>query len=268
MAEETAKKILVVEDDDVLGDIIVKKLRDEGYETTLARDGEDGLEQIKKIRPDLVLLDIILPKMSGYEILEALRASPELTNTPVIILSNSGQPVEISRVLSLGVRDYLVKAEFSPAEVLTKVREQLDHASGGNVPLGKDIRVLIVEDDNFLRDLLARKLGKEEYAIEHASDGETALEMLKKSTPSVILLDIILPGIDGFEVLRRVRAEESGKNIPVIVLSNLGQRDDIEKAKVAGADDYLIKSNFTIDEIARKIRTLVTSRSLKPKPAR
>ncbi len=267
MAEEVAKKILVIEDDDILGDIIVKKLKDEGYQTTLARDGEDGFEQIKKLRPDLVLLDIILPKMSGYEILEALRANPELTKTPVIILSNSGQPVEISRVLSLGVRDYLVKAEFSPSEVLAKVREQLEHPEGKGAVLGKDIHVLIVEDDNFLRDLLARKLSQEEYTIEHAADGETALEMLKKSTPSVVLLDIILPGIDGFEVLRRIRAEESGKSVPVIVLSNLGQRDDIEKAKAAGADDYLIKSNFTIDEIARKIRTLVMSRSLQKHPA-
>ena len=124
-----SKKILVIEDDLFLGEVLLKKLKNEGYETTLARDGAEGLKKISDIKPDLVLLDIILPSMNGYEILEAKFKDDAIKNIPVIIISNSGQPVEISRVLSLGVKDYLIKAQFDPEEVISKVRQQL-----GNEP--------------------------------------------------------------------------------------------------------------------------------------
>jgi CheY-like chemotaxis protein len=120
-----AKKILIIEDDEFLGEVLDKRLTAAGYETELVATGRRGLEQIKALKPDLVLLDIILPEMDGYEILEAKLEDPEIKDIPVIVVSNSGQQVELNRALELGVKDYLVKAQFDPNEVLTKVRAEL-----------------------------------------------------------------------------------------------------------------------------------------------
>ena len=108
------KKVLLIEDDVFLGDVLLEKLKKEDYDAHISRDGAEGLEKIKELKPDLVLLDIILPTMNGYEILEAKLKDPSIAKIPVIIISNSGQPVEINRALTLGVKDYFIKAQFDP----------------------------------------------------------------------------------------------------------------------------------------------------------
>jgi len=117
--------LLLVEDEKALADVLKTKLQREGFTVSVANDGAEGLAKLKSERPDLVLLDIILPKMSGFDILEEMRKDPELPHPPVIIISNSGQPVEIERAKALGAVDYLVKADFDPEEVVTKVRANL-----------------------------------------------------------------------------------------------------------------------------------------------
>ena len=115
--------------------------------------------------------------------------------------------------------------------------------------------ILIIEDDKFLRELISQKLNKENYKVVEAVDGEEGIKKVKEEKPDLILLDLILPGIDGFEVLSRVKEEPSLNKIPVIVLSNLGQRDDVERGLKLGAVDYLIKAHFTPGEIIEKIKT-------------
>lgn len=119
------------------------------------------------------------------------------------------------------------------------------------------MKILVIEDDKFLRELISQKLLKEGYEIAEAMDGEKGIEAVKKEQPGLILLDLILPGIDGFEVLARIKADPEISEIPVIILSNLGQKDDIEKGLKMGAMDYLIKAHFTPAEIIEKIRGAV-----------
>lgn len=121
------KKILIVEDDKVLSDLLGKKLKDAGFEVAFAYNGVEGMDSLKTNKPDLILLDIMMPEKSGMEVMEEMNQDPEtsLTKIPVIIISNSGQPVEIDRVLELGAKDYLIKAEFNPQEVVEKVIKQI-----------------------------------------------------------------------------------------------------------------------------------------------
>ena len=114
--------------------------------------------------------------------------------------------------------------------------------------------ILIIEDDKFLRELIAQKLIKEGFEISEAVDGEEGIKKVKEEKPDLVLLDLILPGIDGFEVLSRMREESTLTSIPVIILSNLGQKEDVEKGLKLGAVDYLIKAHFTPGEIIDKIR--------------
>jgi len=115
-------------------------------------------------------------------------------------------------------------------------------------------KVLILEDDKFLRELIAQKLQREGFLISEAIDGEEGLKKIREEKPDLVLLDLILPGIDGFEVLKKIKDDESTSQIPVIVLSNLGQKDDVDRGIKLGAVDYLIKAHFTPGEIIEKIK--------------
>lgn len=115
-------------------------------------------------------------------------------------------------------------------------------------------KILIIEDDKFLRELIVRKLSSEDYEILEAVDGEEGLKKIKELKPDLILLDLILPGIDGFEVLAKMRDDPILASIPVIILSNLGQREDVEKGLKLGAIDYLVKAHFTPNEIIEKVK--------------
>ncbi|MBI2644380.1 MAG: response regulator [Candidatus Wildermuthbacteria bacterium] len=123
--------------------------------------------------------------------------------------------------------------------------------------------ILVVEDDKFLRELIVQKLLKEGYEVSEAVDGEAGVKKVKEENPNLVLLDLILPGIDGFEVLRQVKSDVSTAKTPVIILSNLGQQEDVEKGIKLGAVDYLIKAHFTPGEIIEKIRTIIENAAAK-----
>ena len=256
------KNILIIEDDVFLGDVLLEKFKKEGFGVTLSRDGAEGLAKITELKPDLILLDIILPSMNGYEILEAKQKDQEIQKIPVIIISNSGQPVEINRAIALGVKDYFIKAQFDPEEVMVKVRAFLRNPGEEVAPgveagteakgsTGKLVgkKIMWVEDDSFLSDIIARKLSTENCVLVHAKDGESALSILESDVPDIMLLDILLPGMNGFELLEKVKANPRIKDVPVILLSNLGQESDVEKGKSLGANRFLIKATLTLDEI-------------------
>lgn len=118
------KKILIVEDDQFLHKILVTKIKAAGFDFISAYDGEDALKKVEKL-PDLILLDLILPQMSGFEFLSEIKGNPKFKNIPVIVLSNLGQEEDLERAKSLGAQDYLVKANFSMDEVMKKIKEWL-----------------------------------------------------------------------------------------------------------------------------------------------
>ena len=131
---EEKKRIIIVEDDAVLRDVLAEKIERNGYIVDRAEDGVVAKEKIYATKPDCVLLDILMPRKGGIEVLEELRADPVLESIPVIIISNSGQPVEIERARELGAREFLIKAVFDPNEVLEKVARVL---AGAAVPQEK-----------------------------------------------------------------------------------------------------------------------------------
>ncbi len=118
-------------------------------------------------------------------------------------------------------------------------------------------KILIIEDDVFLQGLEASKLKKDNHEVLTASNGEEGMEKIYESGIDLVLLDIILPQFDGFEILKKIKETESLKNIPVIVFSNLSEEKDIKKAKELGAIDFLVKSNFTLDELTEHINKIL-----------
>lgn len=120
-----SKKILIIEDDKFLRELIARKLTDEGFDILEAVEGEEGIKKIREEKPDLVLLDLILPGIDGFEVLSRMKVEPNLASIPVIILSNLGQREEVERGLKLGASDYLIKAHFTPGEIIEKIKDTL-----------------------------------------------------------------------------------------------------------------------------------------------
>lgn len=120
-----AKKVLLVEDDNMIIDMYTLKFTQEGYEVIQAENGKDGLDFARKHMPDIVLLDIILPQMDGFSVLKALKADPKTKGIPVVLLTNLGQDGDVKKGLELGAVDYLIKANFTPSQVVDKVKAVL-----------------------------------------------------------------------------------------------------------------------------------------------
>lgn len=259
----TKKKIVVVEDEEILLELLRNKLETAGFSVDVANDGINGLELIKTAHPDLVLLDMMLPGLNGFEILEKMKEIGLLPAIPVLIISNSGQPIETERAVELGVRDYLIKVNFDPQEVLVRVNALLEAEKNG-VPLrtgasGGQSRgtILIVEDDVLLQELLDRRFLQEGFTSVKALDADQARRILAGSLPDVILLDLVLPGMDGFVFLEELKRGEKTARIPVVIISNLGQKEEIEKGLARGAADYIVKANMSPAEIVKKVAILL-----------
>ncbi len=120
-----AKKILIIEDEEILLGLLEKRLIQEEYQVRVAKDGIEGLEKIEEEIPDLILLDVVMPRMGGFEVMKELQKKKEFSKIPIIIISNSGQPVELDLAQKLGAKDWLIKTDFEPQEVIEKVINQI-----------------------------------------------------------------------------------------------------------------------------------------------
>ena len=124
------------------------------------------------------------------------------------------------------------------------------------------IKILVIEDDQLLRDLLVRKLSKEGFAVSNSVDAKSAFREMEREKPDLILLDLILPGVNGFGILEKVKSDDGLAHIPVLILSNLGQEEDINRVMELGAYGFLVKANFTLDEIIVRVHKVLLGESI------
>lgn len=275
------KNVILIEDNAMLAEVIIRKLKTLDVAVRHYTNGLEGLAAIRQYKPDLILLDIMLPVMNGYEVLQIMQAEKLTDLYPVLIISNSGQPVEIARVHELGAKDYLVKADFTPNEVIDKARlvlqnqsltkrslaetTETDHQTGANKKGHEPVtdsppKILVVEDDPMLRNMLSMKFSRHSLVYMFVSDGSQALESALSFNPDVIVLDLMLPGMDGFEIFAAFKATAALQSTPVIIFSNKSDEADRLRALEMGASKYLVKAMTDLNELVALLRTL-TSRS-------
>lgn len=263
---DSKQKILIIEDEKIFSDLLAKRFTEEGYEVYCEYDGEAGLKKLCELEMDLILLDIQLPVKNGYDVLREMMADSTLKNIPVIVISNSGQPEEIEKIVEHGIKDYIIKAEFSLDDIFAKVKKHLvvntksDDEEGAVAVDNGSVKVLLVEDDSFLSSIVFGRLQKEGYNIRLAKDGEQALAEVEKEVPDIMLLDLIMPGISGFEVLEKVKLNDKSKDVAVIIFSNLGQEHEIERGKKLGADDFLVKAESSPGVVIEKINEILAKK--------
>lgn len=283
--------ILIIEDDEFLAKSLKKYLECEGCQVTVAEDGEKGLKVAFDMNPNLILLDIDIPKLNGFQVLEKLHGHPTLSSIPVMMISNSGEDVEIKRSQELGIKDYIIKANIDLGEVVQKVRkilqappkvsnqdsvknegEKLEASTPPQSAPPKKInprnhqgpKILFIEDDAFFSKLCVRDLEDNGFYVDLAKDGEEGLRKFKENKYDLIISDIIMPRVSGLDVLKRIREEKDPAlaKIPVILLTNLYKKEDMEKSEIYRVDAYLVKTMTDIKDVVAKIKEVLKIRPI------
>lgn len=247
--------VLVVDDDPISRDLIERALTRQGLHIEVASSGEQALKLAKQLQPDAITLDVIMPGMDGWAVLSALKADPDLAEIPVILLSFVGNK---SLGFAMGASDYLTKPVDGKrlASLLSKYRRDRDGVANHS-----SIRqILIVEDDVATRTILRRILEKQGWAVAEADSGRAALQQLDIARPHLILLDLMLPEMDGFELIGELRKSYSVAPIPIVVTT----AKDLTPAESQQLNGYvarvLQKGVYSCDTLLRDVRELVNHR--------
>jgi len=199
--------ILVIDDDPAARDVLRNFLGAKGFRVETAADGEEGLTLARLVRPLVITLDVVMPRKNGWAVLSALKADPELSDIPIIMVTVVD---EQNFGYTLGASDYLTK----PIN-WNRFGSILKKYTGSAAPR----RVLVIEDDAATRQMLGGMLEKEGWMVTEASNGHAALEQIDADRPALILLDLMMPGMNGFEFIAELRQREFGHDIPIVVLT-------------------------------------------------
>jgi signal transduction histidine kinase/DNA-binding response OmpR family regulator len=249
-AVESAGTVLVIDDEPAVHEILERTLAKHGFKVKRATSGEEGLRMARRLHPQIITLDVMMPGMDGWAVLAALKSDPFLADIPVIMLT-----IVDDRNLgySLGAADYLTKPidRERLASVLLRYRRD-----SGNT-------VLVVEDETESREMLVRLLRNDGWAVAEADNGKTAIAQLERRRPGIILLDLMMPEMDGFEFIAELHRHAEWKSIPVIVITARDLTAE-DKIRLNGhVSRVLQKGLYSRDELLQQVSGLVAARILK-----
>ena len=232
----SAGDVLVVDDDQHTREMVSRVLRRAGYTTVEARDGEEALLRARVLTPGLVILDLIMPGVDGFEVLRTLRH--EGMQMPVVVLTGKALVNDEERMLREGLARVVQKGGTALDNIVREAKVLL--MAKRVVETGRQPRVLYVEDSPQNRDIVRRYLAND-YEVIEAEDGEQGVERAIRDVPDLVLMDLSLPRLDGWEATRRIKANPSVKHIPVVALTAHASREDQARAMDAGCIDYITK---------------------------
>jgi signal transduction histidine kinase/CheY-like chemotaxis protein len=247
---EASGCILVVEDDRRSADLLRVYLEDAGYGVAIARDGMEGLELARSLAPTAVVLDVLLPRLNGWDVLARLKRDPTTAGIPVVVVSMLD---ERGAGFALGAAEYLVKP-VEHDELLRAVTRCV-------APPGNGRTVVVIDDDAVDLDLVEAALVPQGWSVVRAQGGEEGVEAVRRERPSVVLLDLLMPGIDGFEVVERLRGDPLVADVPIVVLTSKDMTA-ADHERLSGRISLLAqKGTFRQDQLADVVRRLSGSGS-------
>jgi len=250
---QQAPLILVIDDDLTVRDILTRVLIAEGMRCITAKNGRDGLSKARSYRPDVIILDVLMPKMDGWSVISLLKANPQLAEIPVIM-----QSIRDDRDLGfmLGASEYLVKPVYR--KTLLKLHKEYT--------ISTDSYILVVDDDESTRRLLDRALKREGWNTVEVDSGAKGLVEIERKPPALIILDLMMPEMDGFEFLQTLRSKPNAADIPVIVLTSKDLTSQDRLKLNGGVERILEKGRLNrdrfLDEVKRTVHSLTGTHSL------
>ena len=265
------QKILLVEDNEMNRDLITRRLTRRGFEVVIAKDGAEGVEKAASELPDLVLMDIGLPILDGYEATRLIKENRP--NVPVIGLSAHAMSGDADRAREAGADDYDTKPVDFP-RLLGKIQTLLERAAsapaaeasstvGASSEEAAGPNLLVVDDSPMHREMLSSRLGALGYSFDLASDVSEAVAALRRGGYSAVLLDVTQPNIDGQPVLRYLRAQPEAKSVPIVLLSTIDAIPEAVEFLGDGADE-LVPQPFRTQELKVRLETVLGERSAQP----
>jgi PAS domain S-box-containing protein len=242
--------VLVIDDDPTVRDLMARHLGKEGFDIKQAATGDEGLELARKLRPNAITLDVLLPNMDGWSVLSALKADPDLADIPVVVMTIVDDK---NRGFALGASDYLTKpVDYKRLANLLRQYRPLQARGDGAIA-----RVLVVEDDTPTRDMFRRILEREGWIVMEAENGQLGLEQLTAGQPDLILLDLMMPEMDGFQFIAALRQNPNWRSLPIIVVTAM----DLTPADHFHLNGYveqiLQKGAYSRDQLLQEVRDLV-----------
>jgi two-component system alkaline phosphatase synthesis response regulator PhoP len=251
--------ILIVDDDPDILEGLVAVLETQPYRLKTARDGQQCLELIETESPDLLILDLLMPRLDGFGVIKALRQSPKYAHLAIIILTTviedaSRRRYALETGLAMDVQDYIEKP-VTPAELLQRVKAVLEQPY-----------ILVADDDPDILESIISVLKSQPYRLQTARDGHQCLEMIQKKMPDLLLLDLLMPKLDGFAVIRELRQNPWYAGLPIIVLTAVledaaRRRYALELSTEMQVQDYLEKP-VAPPELLRRVSQALKHRSL------
>jgi GAF domain-containing protein/CheY-like chemotaxis protein/anti-sigma regulatory factor (Ser/Thr protein kinase) len=236
--------VLVIDDDSAVRDLMSRFLAKEGFRVVTAGGGDEGLRRAREIAPDVITLDVLMPGMDGWSVLAALKADPALAEVPVVMLTMLD---DRNLGYALGAADYLTKPIDRDRLVAVLARYR------------RDLPVLVVDDDADFRELARRMLEREGYTVIESENGRAALDRLRNATPGAILLDLMMPEMDGFDFVAAVRAEASWRAVPIVVITAKDLSPEEHERLNGYVARVLQKGALSRETLLGEVRDLVTA---------
>jgi len=270
-------KILFVEDDQFIAEIYKKKFETSGLDALNVGTGKAVLRAVKEDSYDLILLDLVIPEMSGKEVLKELRTNDEYDkNLKIVVFSNLSSAEDRDECLKLGANGFISKTEFTPSEVVEEIQRFLrqfseqerngvrgQSESSGNGPErpGKK-KILFLEDEAVFIEMFGKRLRDEGYDVTVRSEGASGLEAALAGGFDMLITDIMMPGVGGHEIVLRLRQTELGKRIPIILLSaSLEDEQLTDIADGSAVARAFLKTRITPSELAYAVNGVFKEQS-------
>ena len=242
----------MIDDDPDVRDLMSRLLTKEGFGVVLACDGTEGLARAREVRPAVITLDVVMPGVDGWRTLAALKSDPDLSDIPVVMVTMTE---DRRTAYALGACDYLVKP-VDPGRLAKLLKRHSANQPGGSV--------LVIDDDRAARTIMRRLLANEGLHVIEADCGQTAIERLSQETPDLIVLDLVMPDMDGFEVLDRLRVSPEWRQIPVVVVT-AKELSVEERTILTGSVGRVLRKTFVgCEELVPAVRACVRSQTRLP----
>lgn len=265
-------RILLVEDDPMIAEIYMKKLTGVGFEAVNAKTGKEVLKYASEQKFDLVLLDMVIPEISGMDVLKELKKSGSYDpNMKVVIFSNLGEAEVRQEATENGADGFIEKSQFGPTELVNEVNRQLNlffeqeknrKRLNGELPTpaeGDRKKVLLIEDEEVFLDMFGKKLKDEGYEVTFANNGSWGLKEAIEKDFDVIVTDMMMPAMTGDEIVAKLRQNDKTKNVPIIVLSASVDSVEQEKVEEMKISKFFIKTQIVPSDLTRCIEEILKS---------
>jgi signal transduction histidine kinase/DNA-binding response OmpR family regulator len=245
----TAGTVLIIDDDPNARELLQRYLMREGYRVVAAPDGSEGLRLAAEVKPDVITLDVMMPRIDGWSVISSLKADPALADIPVILVTMLDEP---NLGFAMGASDYLTKPidRDKLSEIFSKYRQQTTSRA-----------ILLVEDDGATRELMRRLLEQEGWDVTEAENGRVGLECVEEESPGLIFLDLMMPEMDGFEFLEALRKRPEWRSIPVIVVTAMDMTPEDRERLSRDVERILQKGSNPLDNVLREVVELVRQRA-------